>query len=178
LTRDSDSFVTLDNRDKLAVAQKADLFLSIHANAAPRRDANGIEIYYLNNATDVASRRLADRENAGSRKSRSTMEEILSNILLNDSTVFSRMLAEEIQKTLKDDLVRRYPMDRLEIKSALFYVLVGSKAPSILLEVGFVTNPQEARRLSQAEYQNHLVRAVTKGVAAYFKMLESKKLAM
>lgn len=178
MTRDRDHFITLDKRDEIAVAQKADLFVSIHANAASRQEAAGIEIYYLNNATDEAAQRLARRENRTTHKSRSAMEEILSSIVLNDNTIYSRMLAERIHNSLKADLAKPYKIDRLEIKSALFYVLVGSKAPSVLLEVGFITNPQEAQRLKQAEYQDRLVKSVSRGISDYFKMLESKKWAM
>jgi len=178
MTRDRDRFITLDKRDQIAIAEKADLFLSIHANAAAREEAAGIEIYYLNNATDEASQRLANRENRASRKSRSAMEEILSNIVLNDNTVYSRMLAENIHNAIKDDMVKAYGIERLQIKSALFYVLVGSKAPSILLEIGFITNPEEAERLKQADYQDRMVKAVSQGIGDYLKMLKSKKWAM
>ena len=95
MTRDTDRFITLDRRDRVAVGINADLFISIHANAASRQDASGIEIYYLNNATDEAAERLARRENMATHKSRSDMEEILSNIELNDNTVYSRMFSTE-----------------------------------------------------------------------------------
>ena len=175
LTRGGDRFITLDERDQIATKKKADVFLSIHANAASRKEANGIEIYYLNNATDEASNRLAARENRGSRKSLSDLKQILSTLIQTESTELSALLAQEIKKSLKSKVTNRYKLERLQIKTALFYVLVGSQAPSVLLEVGFVTNPKEAKRLSQREYQDRLSKAVAQGVAKYFKAMESRK---
>ncbi len=176
LTRSQDRFITLDNRDHIAVRKKADLFISIHANAAKRKGAAGIEIYYLNNATDEAAKRLAARENRGSLKSLSELQAILNTMIQNESTTLSALLAEQIKKAIQSKVANKYPLDRLKIRSALFYVLVGSKAPSILLETGFITNPKEAKRLASAAYQNKLVHAVTTGVANYLKVLESQKI--
>lgn len=175
LTRNGDRFISLDERDKIAVNKRAAVFISVHANAAKRKEAEGIEIYYLNNATDEAASRLAARENKGSQKSLSDLQSILSTMIQTESTELSHHLARSIYQALKKPIEARYKLKRLQIKSALFYVLVGSKAPSVLLEVGFVTNPRESRRLRQVEYQSRFVDAVTKGIDKYFKMLNSGK---
>ncbi len=175
LTRSNDKFITLDQRDEIAIAKKADAFLSIHANSAKRKEANGIEIYYLNDGSDEAANRLAARENKGSKKSLSDLKKILSTLIQTDSTELSQLLAKEVKKSIHKQIASRYSLERLDIKTALFYVLVGSQAPSILLEVGFVTNPKEAKRLGQKEYQERLSKAVAAGVARYFKVIESQK---
>lgn len=176
LTRSRDRFISLDARDQISVRKQADLFISIHANAARRKAAAGIEIYYLNNATDEASKRLADRENKGSRRSRSELQAILSTMIQNESTTLSILLAEQIKKTIRSGLTKKYPLERLVVKSALFYVLVGSKAPSILLEAGFITNPKESKHLTNSSYQRLLAKAITDGVANYLKVLDSQKI--
>jgi N-acetylmuramoyl-L-alanine amidase len=175
MTRTRDDFITLDARDQIAIRERADVFLSIHANAAARKEAQGIEVYYLNNATDEAANRLAARENKGSQKSLSDLQNILSTMIQTESTELSRLLAEKIQTSLKKRIASDYGLNRVAIKSALFYVLVGSKAPSILLEVGFVTNPEEARRLQQHDYQERLANSVANGVADYLDVLKSRK---
>lgn len=175
LTRSKDRFISLEKRDRIAVSKKADIFLSIHANAASRKKANGIEIYYLDNATDEAAERLAVRENRGSQKSLSDLKKILSTLIQTESTELSRILAKEIYASLKKRVASRYKVERLYIRTALFYVLVGAQAPSVLLEVGFVTNPKEARRLTQKEYQEHYAEAISEGIERYFKTLQSQK---
>ncbi len=175
MTRDSDRFITLDGRNHVAVQKKADLFLSIHANAASRPEAHGIEIYYLNDSTDEASSRLAARENKGSRKSLSDLRKILSTLIQTESTELSALLAREIKQTIRHRIATKYQLERLHIKTALFYVLVGSQAPSVLLEIGFVTNPREAKRLSQKDYQTQLSKAIAEGVVQYFEVIKSRK---
>ncbi len=175
LTRENDTFLSLGKRDDIAIAKKADMFLSIHANAAARKEANGIEIYYLNDTDDEASNRLAARENKGSQTSLSDMKKILSTLIQTDSTVFSRRLAIYVKEALERGLAKKYKLERLKIKQALFYVLVGSQAPSILLETGFITNPQEAKRLKQKKYQEGLADAVTSAVVKYFSDRETRK---
>lgn len=178
MTRKEDVFISLDDRDAISVQQKADLFISIHANAAERKDAAGIEIYYLNNATDEAAKRLAERENKSVRKKIANFEQILSSMIQTESTVLSRLLAEETQKALQRRLGNRYALGRLDVKSALFYVLVGAQAPSILLEIGFVTNPAEAQRLTKDLYQEELARAITLGIESYLASLEKKNITL
>jgi N-acetylmuramoyl-L-alanine amidase len=168
-TRANDTFVTLGERDRIATRRQADLFLSVHANAAKNPDAQGLEIYYLNKASDEASTRLATRENEGAPKQEQDMEEILSDLLQTAATEESSVLASEVKKSFRRQLIDKYDIERLEVKTALFYVLVGAKCPSLLIETGFVTNPQEGKRLKQVVYQKDMANAIADAVVAYWK---------
>lgn len=173
-TRANDTFVTLGERDRIANRRQADLFLSVHANAAKNPDAKGLEIYYLNKATDEASQRLASRENEGAPKQGQDLEEILSDLLQTAATEESAVLAGEVKKSFRKSLVDKYDIERLEVKTALFYVLVGAKCPSLLIETGFVTNPEEGKRLKQIAYQKDMANAIADAVARYWKSSQEK----
>ena len=167
LTRATDKFITLGERNRIANQKQCDLFLSVHANAAKSKNADGIEVYYLNRATDVASERLADRENEGSPKPEKEIEAILSDLIQAAATEESAELASDVERSLRRGLGKRYGIGPVRVKTALFYVLVGAKCPSLLIEIGFITNPQEARRLKKAGYQRDLTDAIAGGVASY-----------
>ncbi|HEX5038186.1 MAG TPA: N-acetylmuramoyl-L-alanine amidase [bacterium] len=173
-TRANDVFVTLGERDRIANRRQADLFLSVHANAAKNPDARGLEIYYLNKATDEASQRLASRENEGAPKQGQDLEEILSDLLQTAATEESAVLAGEVKRSFRKSLVDKYDIERLEVKTALFYVLVGAKCPSLLIETGFVTNAEEGKRLKQVAYQKDMANAIADAVARYWKSSQEK----
>jgi len=173
-TRSNDTFITLGERDRIATHRQADMFLSVHANAAKNPEARGLEIYYLNKASDEASKRLAARENEGAPKQGQDMEEILSDLLQTAATEESSVLADEVEKSFRKQLVDKYEIERLEVKTALFYVLVGSKCPSLLIETGFVTNPEEGKRLKQVAYQKDMVNAIADAVTRYWKSSQEK----
>jgi len=173
-TRPNDTFITLGERDRIANRRQADLFLSVHANAAKNPDAQGLEIYYLNKATDEASQRLASRENEGAPKQGQDLEEILSDLLQTAATEESAVLAGEVKKSFRKSLVDKYDIERLEVKTALFFVLVGAKCPSLLIETGFVTNPEEGKRLKQLAYQKDMANAIADAVTRYWKSSQEK----
>lgn len=168
LTRQDDRYIPLEERNTLGNKINADLFISIHVNASESKDPHGIETYYLNTASDKAAKRLADRENRAFGKEASTLEKILTTMLQNANTDESRELAVEVQRTMIQHLAKKYPnvLDK-HVKTALFYVLVGSKSPSILVETGFVSNPTEEKRLNSAEYQRQLVESIATGIKKY-----------
>ena len=174
LTRDSDLFLSLDDRTTLANNNKSDLFLSIHANASPRQTARGSEVYYLAyKASDEDSRRLAATENTGSERTVARGDDELKFILwdmaqaahLNESATLAELLQAELQANRDDDKNRG-------IKQAPFRVLMGATMPSALIEIGFVTNPEEERRLSSVEYQEQLAQAIFRGVVKYKERYE------
>ncbi len=171
LTRHTDQFITLGARDEIANQHQCDLFLSIHANASKSPKAKGLEIYYLNKATDSASARLASRENRGSSKKKKEMEMILSDLVQTAATEESAELAAQVKGRLEIRL-QQYDMKGLHVKTALFYVLVGAKCPSLLIETGFVTNSQEASRMKKAGYQKEMADAIAEGVRGYLKGLQ------
>jgi N-acetylmuramoyl-L-alanine amidase len=168
LTRKDDSFVPLETRTEIANAEEADLFISLHVNASPNGDARGLETYYLDNTTDEASIRLAARENATSRKNVSDLQFILSDMTQNLKLEDSITLAHRLQGSMVSRLGRKMPDVRdLGVKKALFYVLVGARMPSVLVEMFFITNRTEARAMSQESYREALVDALFEGIQQY-----------
>ncbi len=172
LTRGFDKFLTLEERDRIANQKQCDLFLSIHANSAKNKKADGLEVYYLNRASDEASERLADRENIGAPKPETEIDAILSDLIQTASTEESAELASHLERSLRRGLGKKYGIDPVRIKTALFYVLVGAKCPSLLIEIGFITNSREVKRLKKPAYQRDLADAIAAGVASYFSSLE------
>jgi N-acetylmuramoyl-L-alanine amidase len=171
-TRSKDAFVTLGQRNRVANGRQCDLFLSVHANAAKNPKAEGLEIYSLNKATDEAARRLAERENEGAPAGERDIEAILSDLLQTAVAEESLLLAADVEKSFRKRLKPKYGIDRIEAKTALFYVLVGAKCPSLLIETGFVTNEKEGRRLKQGSYQRDLANAIAEGAAAFLSESE------
>jgi N-acetylmuramoyl-L-alanine amidase len=168
LTRTDDTFIPLETRTAIANAEEADLFVSLHVNASPNGDARGLETYYLDNTTDEASIRLAARENATSRKNVSDLQFILSDMTQNLKLEDSITLAHRLQESLVRGLERKMPDVRdLGVKKALFYVLVGARMPSVLVEMFFITNRIEARAMSQESYRDALVDALFEGIQRY-----------
>ena len=171
LTRTTDKEVSLEKRNALANAKKADLFISIHVNANKNRKISGIETYYLNNASDEAAKRLAQRENKSAAKPQGEVDKILLTLFQNYNTEESRVFADDVHKTMVSKLSKRYKdLKDLKVKSALFYVLVGAKCPGILVETSFISNPVEEKRLANPSYQGHIADAIATGVERYISL--------
>ena len=178
LTRTDDQFIPLEDRTAVANAQNADLFISLHMNASPNGDAKGVETYYLDNTTDEASMRLAARENATSRKNVSDLQFILSdmtqNLKLEDSVTLAHSLQGALVGTMGNHLRE---IKNLGVKKALFYVLVGARMPSVLVEMFFITNREEGRAMSQGKFQDSVVDSLYDGIQQYnHSMLAAKTL--
>ncbi len=178
-TRDHDVFIPLEDRTAIANSQKADLFISIHANASRSRGAKGIETYFLNWTTDEESNRVAARENQISyRKMREFQKGDFLQMILQDKerdykNDESRDLAGGIQSSLINTLRQDYDaIENLGVKWALFYVLVGADMPSVLIETSFISNRKEEKRLSNDAYREKIAGAIAGGINGYF---ESKK---
>jgi N-acetylmuramoyl-L-alanine amidase len=168
LTRDGDNYLELDERTTIANNNKSDLFLSIHANASPGRNASGSEVYYLSyEASDDDAGRVAASENvSGSARPRATsdLDFILWDMAqashLNESARLAELLQDELQAGRSEDRNRG-------IKQAPFRVLMGATMPAALIEVGFITNPDEERRLGSSDYQDQLANAIYRAVVKY-----------
>ena len=168
LTRTDDRFIPLEERTAIANAEEADLFVSLHMNASPNGEAKGLETYYLDNTTDEASLRLAARENGTLRKNVSDLQFILSDMTQNMKLEDSITLAHRLHQSLVDSMSKRLTdVKDLGVKKALFYVLVGARMPSVLVEMLFITNKTEGRAMSQESYQNAVVDALYEGIAKY-----------
>lgn len=170
LTRKKDKTVSLKKRYKKARKKKADLFISVHANASQNPKHRGIETYYLNNATDEAAKKLAARENESWTGPKSDIDRVLATMLQNAITDESRELASDVQETLVANLKERYrDVRNRKARSALFYVLVGTECPSILVETSFITNPREEMRLADPTYQQLVASSIADGVKKFLE---------
>lgn len=168
MTRDTDIFIPLEERTAIANSQDADLFVSIHINASPKRTATGIETYILNISNDEEAKRVAARENATSKRSVSDLEFILNDLIKTAKTNDSSRLATSVQERLVQNLKAKYGDIRSNgVKGAPFYVLVGTKMPSILVEVSFISNPEDEKKLQDEEYLNEVVEGISNGLMQY-----------
>lgn len=173
LTRDDDTFVTLQDRAAIANSRSADLFVSIHVNAAPTEDLWGIETYFLDVATDEAAARVAARENAASPSGGSDpTQRVITDLVVSGTGVLSRKLAHEVHQSVVTRLTTVFGEEQIRdlgVKSAMFYVLVSTRMPSILFETSFLTNPDEEMRLRTPAFQQETAAAIVAGIAQYLK---------
>jgi N-acetylmuramoyl-L-alanine amidase len=178
LTRGDDSFVALEERTAIANRENADLFISLHTNASPNPQVRGVETYYLNNTDDEAAKRLAARENSTSTRRVSDIQFILSDLIQNSKLEDSISLAHHLHSSLVNHAGRKLgDVKDLGVKQALFLVLVEAKMPSVLAEIFFITNPNDARWLGRDPYQDSIVEGLFQGIKEYYRRaLEGKNL--
>ncbi len=168
LTRNTDRFLPLTQRTAIANARKADLFISIHANASPDRRVHGVETYFLNFALDKEAMRVAARENASSTKRIGNLRGILNKILKNTKVDESSRLAACIEKGVVDRLRKRYRgIKDLGVKQAPFFVLIGARMPSVLIETSFISNRQGEERLRDDRYLGQIAQGIVDGIESY-----------
>ncbi len=165
LTRDTDRFVSLDERTRVANEARADLFVSVHCNAARRSKLEGIETWTLNVGSSRYAKRLAAFENADSPLRISDLRLILADLAKKANASDARDLARSVQASLVRTVRARVGKVRDHgVKQALFYVLLGTRMPSILVETAFLSNPSEEARLRSAKYQEATAEAIARGV--------------
>ncbi|MCG6973094.1 MAG: N-acetylmuramoyl-L-alanine amidase [Desulfobacterales bacterium] len=170
MTRNSDRYLTLEERTAIANTKNADLFISIHTNASRDKSAYGIETFYLNLATDNDAILVAARENATSTKNISDLETILSDLMQNAKINESSRLAVYVQKSMCRYLGNHYSRVRGNgVKQAPFYVLLGAQMPAILIETSFISNPRECQRLRSTAYQDRISEAIILGIKSYIR---------
>ena len=181
LTRDSDVSVSLADRVKIANDANADLFISLHANSMltskRRLTTSGVETYFLSaTALDEGARLIAARENAELPTSdadagRDPVEQLLEELTLSEAHRDSSALAYAVHRAI---IAATKAKDR-GVRQAPFLVLMGLKAPAVLLEVGFVSHPQETRRLMQKPYQELIAKAVADGVKEFLSSVAYRR---
>ncbi|MCS7041655.1 MAG: N-acetylmuramoyl-L-alanine amidase [Bryobacteraceae bacterium] len=171
-TRRGDEFIPLEERTAIANEHRADLFLSIHANSSPVRRVSGAEVFYLNFTTSREALELAARENAGHNRSIFELRELIQKIALKDKLEESREFAGYMQQELSKEWRRLNPAARDRgVKTAPFVVLIGASMPSVLAEIGFVSNPKDEALMKKPEYRQKLAEALYRGVERYARSL-------
>jgi N-acetylmuramoyl-L-alanine amidase len=173
MTRDKDVFIDLDARPGIAVQNDADLFISIHANASKSPSAHGIETYLLNLTKDRNIMEVADRENFTQLKNMGSLDVILKDLILDSKRDESLKLAHAVQASLVTDLHKDRVINK-GVKQGPFLVLYGASMPSILTEVGFITNPEEESHLADPHYRTEIAQAIFDGIKEY---LDSSRIA-
>jgi N-acetylmuramoyl-L-alanine amidase len=178
LTRSDDTFVSLHERTAIANEHKADLFLSIHANSSPSPAVGGTETFYLNFTNNISALDVAARENAGSDKSVGELKDLIQSITLNDKITESETFARDIQTPLFTQAASANAAARDRgIKRAPFVVLIGASMPSVLAEIGFLSNARDERNLNRPEYRQKIAEALYRGVASYSRSLSHFEVA-
>lgn len=178
LTRTEDVTVPLEARTELANQEKADLFLSIHVNASRYQGVNGVETFYLNLTRSRADLEVAARENAGSSKSLHQLTELVQKIALDDKIEESRDFASHMQAALYQLARDQDPRSRNRgVKKAPFVVLIGAQMPSVLVELGFISNPTEERLLGEESHRQRIAEALCEGVSNYASTLSHFQVA-
>ncbi len=178
LTRRSNVYVALEERPAIAAREEADLYLSIHANASADRRVRGVETYVLNFARTAQSAAVAARENTGSSRTMKSLPDIVKTITLNNKIDESRDLARQVQASLVEKLSKvNASVRNLGVKEAPFAVLVGAEMPSILAEIGFITNKQDAALVKTAVYRQQIAEALAAGITKYQQRLKPSQVA-
>ncbi|HYO82879.1 MAG TPA: N-acetylmuramoyl-L-alanine amidase [Bryobacteraceae bacterium] len=177
-TRSDDTFIALEGRTALANESRADLFLSIHANSSPSPSSSGVETYYLNFTSDRAALEVAARENASAQSTVYELKTLLQKIALQDKVEESREFAHLVQQALYNASLRNNPRTRDRgVKKAPFVVLIGASMPSVLAEIGFVTNPRDEALFLKPEFRQKIAEGLYSGLSRYAATLSQFQVA-
>ena len=174
MTRRTDVYIPLEERTAIANRAGADLFLSVHVNASRNAKARGIETYFLNFAPNPEAEAIAARENAGSSKTMHHLPDIVKAIAMNNKLDESRDFAALVQASMIERLKKANRDARsLGVKQAPFVVLIGATMPSVLAEISFLTNRQEATLLRTPAYRQAIAEALFNGISKYQRSLKA-----
>ena len=173
MTRDRDKFVKLSKRTKYANRKDADIFISIHANAVAKKNAHkvhGIECYFLSKSKSSRAKRVAAKENSADMSDMNFYgKQSFLNTISSHNMIASNKLAIDLQRGMLGSLKKSYKnVKDGGVREGPFWVLVGAQMPSVLVEVGFLTHPREAKRLVSSAYQKKLAQGLANGVERYF----------
>ncbi len=168
LTRSLDRTVTLEERAELADKIKADIFISIHINASTSKHSHGLETFYLDNHDNAAVRKVEQVENKNLKGEQVIINKILADLVIDRTAPSSRKMAKLVHTELSKKVSKKYKITDRGVKPAIFYVMALSKRPSILLEVGFISNTKELKKMITKKFQTDYANAVALGVEKYF----------
>jgi len=172
-TRQKDVFIKLRDRTKVANDKNADLFVSLHANAAPteakKLSMKGLETFFLSPDRSERSKNVAALEN------QSDMEEMdfysketFLNVFNREKIVLSNKIAIDVQSSMLKSVRKKYSVEDGGVREAPFWVLVGATMPSVLVELGYISNPEESDNMFNPQYQRHLVDGISDGIDQYY----------
>jgi len=173
MTRENDRFIKLSGRTKIADRKDAKVFISIHANAIANKSrfqvVQGVETYFLQKTRDAKSQRIAARENAAVLQGADALSKnvIIDSVLNGPKIIESNKLAIDVQGNIMKHLREKYNTKNGGVRPAPFYVLVGASRPSILVEVGYITNDKERARLFTSDYQERIAKGIVAGATRY-----------
>ena len=178
-TRDDDQYVGLEQRSQIANKAKADLFLSIHANSSTIRSASGVETYYLSFTPSKQALEVASRENAASEHTVFELRELLQKIALKDKVDESREFASKVHLSLlkASPAPAGVQTRNRGVRKAPFIVLIGTSMPSVLAEIGFLSNPRDEALLKKGEPRQKLAEALMHGIRQYAESLNNVQVA-
>lgn len=177
-TRSDDTFIPLGERTAIANRAKADLFISVHANSSSDQSATGVETYYFNLHGDKKATDVAMRENATDENAISDLNDLLKKAVLQTKLEESKEFAQKVQDALTVQSIKlnSNAHDR-GVRKAPFVVLIGASMPSILAEIGFVSNPHDEKLLKRNDQREKIAEALLKGVTEYANTLSHPQLA-
>jgi len=173
MTRDRDKFIKLRDRTTFANIKKADIFVSIHANAVGEKSASnvhGIECFFLSPSRSGRAKKVAAQENSSDLSDMNFYgKNSYLNLLNHRNILASNKLAIDLQRGMLGSLNKRYKNVRDGgVREGPFWVLVGAQMPSVLIEVGFITNKKEASRLTSSRYRRVMAKGMADGIQRYF----------
>lgn len=174
MTRDKDQFIPLEERTAIANAKGADLFISIHANSGQSLDASGVETYYLSINANKEELDVAARENSSTSRNARDLQSLLNKIVLEDKILESKGLADLVQHNLVTRLGKVNAAAGLDrgVKKAPFIVLIGANMPSVLSEISFLSNPQQAKLLHTEAFRQDIAESLFSGIHNYIDTLK------
>jgi N-acetylmuramoyl-L-alanine amidase len=175
LTRDKDKYISLRSRTKFANSKNADMFISIHANAARKsrtKIVRGVETYFLSPARSEKAKRVAALENKGDMDAMNWSSKNTFLTVLNQGKITaSNKMAIDIQKNILYSLRKRYGKNVIRdggVREGPFWVLLGAQMPSVLIEIGYISHPSESRRIYTRSYQKLIAQSIANGIDSYF----------
>ncbi len=173
MTRNRDKYVKLSERTKYANKKNADIFVSVHANAVAKKNAHkvqGIECYFLSKSKSSKAKKVAAKENSSDLSDMNFYgKQSFLNTLNSHNIVASNKLAIDLQRGMLGSLKKSYKnVHDGGVREGPFWVLVGAQMPSVLVEIGFMTHPSEAKRLVSSKYQKKIAHGLGNGIERYF----------
>ncbi|MCB9092785.1 MAG: N-acetylmuramoyl-L-alanine amidase [Halobacteriovoraceae bacterium] len=170
LTRAEDREVSLQKRAEIADEVKADLYLSLHFNSSPYKNARGAETYYLDNHDNAAVKKVEAAENSVFNVDDMVVNKILIDLAVQLTSKTSKELASIVHQNIINKVAKKHKIKDRGYKAGLLYVLALSKRPGLLFEIGFMSNSLELKKIQGTDYLNDYADGVVKGINEYFKI--------